>query len=370
MKRQQALIHETDRSSSVVPALTAQPHRLPVFHALLLATVAAGVFFAALNGIDGRATLATAELIMVGYSLVVLMRVGQSDRPERWIFAYLITFFGVMMLALTTRHDTSTVYAWVLLIPILSHFLLGRWTGSGVAAFFMGTAAVIFFWQYRADPEFTGVTAIANMTISASVIFLLSHIYELSRERTEQRLRSLALTDSLTGLANRTRFRDIFEREREVAHREGKTMAILVADLDHFKQVKDTYGHDAGDAALRFVANLMRLRLQATDLPCRMGGEEFGIMLTNTTAEQAQLVAEDLRLGLEQAPFRYHGFERQLTMSLGVAVLGRDGDDLQSLFSAADRRLYRSKAEGRNQVTGPEPEPPGTNRTWPKARRA
>ena len=121
-------------------------------------------------------------------------------------------------------------------------------------------------------------------------------------------------------------------------------------DLDHFKQVNDRHGHDAGDRVLRHVADRIRERLRPSDVACRLGGEEFCIFLADTGAEQGRHVADDLRHTIETSPFCHAGQDIALTTSIGIAELGRDGDTLEALFGAADRRLYDAKQAGRNRV--------------------
>ena len=137
---------------------------------------------------------------------------------------------------------------------------------------------------------------------------------------------------------------------RTRALRQRQALSLLLLDLDHFKRVNDVFGHDAGDAALKFVAALMRERLRSTDLVARLGGEEFACVLVNTTGETAVQVAENLRLAVAGGSLDHAGRSIGLTMSIGVAQFGRDGEELQSLLAAADKRLYQAKAAGRNRV--------------------
>lgn len=330
----------------------AQPHRKAVFTTLLWITLCAGIFFAGLNILFGSFELAMVELVMAAYAIFLLVETRHVQHLERWILAFVIPFFIAMMFAMWVPRSSATVFAWVLLIPIVSHLLLGRQLGFAVSLFFMATAGVIFFFKHGDDPALMEELAIANITIVSFAILAFSHVYEVSRERSELRLLLMAQTDFLTGLANRARFKDIFEREKSRAQRDKTPLSVLVIDLDYFKEVNDRFGHEAGDAALVYVANLLSRRLRATDLACRLGGEEFGIILVDTSGQLAMEVAEDLRHTLEHSPFHNQGRYIELTMSVGVAEYGFDGVSLRSLLAAADTRLYRGKAEGRNRVIG------------------
>ncbi len=330
----------------------AQPHRKAVLAALLWITISAGLMFAMLNVLYGSLTLAVVEIAMVVYSGFLLAAIRRTAHLERWILAYLIPFFAAMMFAMTTPRSTPSVFAWVLLVPILSHLLLGRRLGFAVALFFIAVAGVIFFIKHGHEPELMQPLPIANLAIISLSILAFSHVYEVSRERSELRLLRLAQTDVLTGLANRARFKDFFDREKQRSQREQQPLSLLVIDLDYFKEVNDRFGHEAGDAALIYVANLLSRRLRATDLACRLGGEEFGVILVDTPSDRAMQIAEDLRHTLEHAAFPNDGHPISLTMSVGVAQFGIDGSSLRSLLAAADARLYRGKSDGRNRVVG------------------
>jgi predicted signal transduction protein with EAL and GGDEF domain len=118
-----------------------------------------------------------------------------------------------MMFAMYTPRATASVFAWALLIPILSHLLLGRRLGLSIAILFMSVTVVLFLYKYHDNPALMQVTPLANLSILSLVILALSHAYEVSRERSEHTLYHMAHTDFLTGVANRTQFSAIFERE-------------------------------------------------------------------------------------------------------------------------------------------------------------
>lgn len=340
-----------------------QPLRKTVLTSLLVLTLVAGIMFCFLNIRHGLYALAMIELGMAVYSVALLIIIRNTRHLERWILAYIVPFFSAMMFAMYTPRATDSVFAWALLIPILAHLLLGRRLGFMVALFFTLVSVLIFFDKNYDNPDLMQVVPLANLSILSLTIFTLSHAYEVSRERTEQTLYRMAHTDFLTGLANRTRFRDIFEREKRRARRNQSPLAVLLLDLDFFKSINDKYGHDVGDSALVFVARMLARRLRTTDLVCRLGGEEFGIILTDTDSRRAMLVAEELRAGLAQSPMAVEGTEITMTMSIGIAELGADGETLRELLAAADRLLYQAKDDGRNRIAVREDRVSG--RSWP-----
>lgn len=328
----------------------ARPYRKAVLKALLALTVIGGVLFAALNISNGSYILAAVEIAMGAYAIFVFRAIRHTRHLERWIIAYAIPFFTAMMFAMTTPRSTSTVHAWVLLIPIISHLLMGRRLGLAVSVFYMSIAAVIFLVRHQGQPEMMQALPITNIAIISLCILVFSHVYEVTREQSERQLLKIAQTDPLTGLANRARLSDIFERERHRAHRYNTPMTVLALDLDHFKEVNDRYGHETGDMALQHVARIFRECLRATDLPARLGGEEFGILLTNTNSPQGLEVAEKIRVAVASTPLTINNDVIRLTLSGGVAEFGTDGDTLRQLVREADKRLYEAKDSGRNRI--------------------
>ena len=189
-----------------------------------------------------------------------------------------------------------------------------------------------------------------NELLVALVILALSHVYEVSRVNAHAQLLHLATTDHLTSLANRARFLDVFERERNHAERFGGDFSLLLLDLDDFKLVNDRYGHDVGDEVLKFAAATLHHRVRKTDLACRIGGEEFGVLLPGANLGRAIIVAEDIRQAIFDTPYRKGDIMVPLTVSIGVAEYGEDGVDLETLYAVADNNMYKAKAAGRNQT--------------------
>jgi len=132
--------------------------------------------------------------------------------------------------------------------------------------------------------------------------------------------------------------------------RAGGCLGLAILDLDHFKKLNDTYGHPAGDAALRSLARLLNQHLRKGDQAARYGGEEFVVILPGSDEERSLGAAERLRSALEKHRFVFEGARIPLTASLGVAVWPADGKEPEALLSASDRALYAAKEAGRNRV--------------------
>jgi two-component system cell cycle response regulator len=178
-------------------------------------------------------------------------------------------------------------------------------------------------------------------------------IVDLQEEVVQAReaLRRQATRDSLTELWNRTAMFDILGRELKRAKRESSPLAIVMADLDHFKQVNDTLGHAAGDAVLREAARRMTACVRPYDAPCRYGGEEFLIVLPGCNLDDATLRAEEIRAAIAATPFQIAEGALNLSCSLGVAASsGAAGFQASALIQEADEALYAAKNNGRNRV--------------------
>ena len=160
---------------------------------------------------------------------------------------------------------------------------------------------------------------------------------------------NVANTDALTGLYNRAHFDELLGKElAHPAEPQGES-ALILFDVDHFKNINDGYGHRAGDAVLSHLASLAKSQLSRGELLFRTGGEEFAVLITSSSVAQAQSTAELLRRTIAGAVFNIGGIAIQVTVSLGVAQF-EAGDDVERLYQRADQRLYAAKHAGRNRV--------------------
>lgn len=174
---------------------------------------------------------------------------------------------------------------------------------------------------------------------------------ELELQRAHETARQAALTDELTGLHNRRAFFSFGRQLLSQAHRYKTPLALITMDLDFFKQVNDTHGHEAGDEVLRHISGLLRERIRESDCAARMGGEEFALLLPEADTARATDMAERLLQMIRESRVHYRGHQIQPSASFGLTVATDSDQHLEDLMVRADRALYRSKERGRGQVS-------------------
>jgi diguanylate cyclase (GGDEF)-like protein len=170
-------------------------------------------------------------------------------------------------------------------------------------------------------------------------------------------LRKQVVTDPLTGLFNVRHFRKSLEHELERTRRTGMTTALIMVDLDHFKNINDTWGHESGNQVLQTVAQLLQDQTRKLDICCRYGGEEFAVILPSTELMLARQVAERCLNSLRETVIPLDETDLQVTASIGVAVADNSAQTAESLIENADECMYEAKRGGRNQVVSKRPQP-------------
>jgi len=190
---------------------------------------------------------------------------------------------------------------------------------------------------------------LGNIAVSAAVTALVLLLCLYSVNRFQRRLENVAATDSLTGLLNRHAFELMFEQAVHEAHRAKMPLSMILLDIDHFKQINDNHGHLTGDRVIMRVARMLENSLRSGDILCRWGGEEFLILLKQTSLDAAQGVAEKLRAAMAAEQLHLGNQTLGITGSFGVAEFG-GVETLVHFFARADRALYLAKSGGRNRV--------------------
>lgn len=192
------------------------------------------------------------------------------------------------------------------------------------------------------------VSTILPLVVAPPVLFLFG-LMGLKNHRLTREVTRLAYTDWLTGLANRRAFGDECEKVLSVPATAPQTPVLFLIDIDHFKSVNDRHGHEIGDMALVHIAEQIRLVAGDEPVVARLGGEEFGILLTVRAPRQAEAFAHRLRLKIAQTPLRSDTLQLRLTASIGVCLM-EPADGLSTALKRADYALYEAKRTGRNRV--------------------
>jgi len=294
----------------------------------------------------------------------------QQRRPLRWlIWSPAVLLAVTMSFHMQDAQVRVVVSALVLLaqcVAILVLLIQKRHDTVGRGQYFemVGFAILILIFVFRIVGAFATETDLSSITASNQMqtgTFLLSTIalvliclglVVMTKERTDAQNLDLALHDALTGLSNRRLIEETLTQHLAQTQRSGRPLTLLMIDIDYFKRVNDTFGHLSGDLALRGLANCIRGRLRAQDMAGRWGGEEFLVILPDTDAEGATVLAEQLRQTVEQTHFEStDGRPMQFTISIGLhtrPVSPAEGVD--DLVGTADRAMYLAKQKGRNRV--------------------
>jgi len=248
----------------------------------------------------------------------------------------------VLQVLLSRRRPVLGRGRWMLVTgaAVLGTILLLRALGMLLGWLDAGDALANYRWQ----------AMLVLVAMVAVLSFGLGFVY-MNLERAERRSFELAMRDVLTGLANRRAILDLLRSSVARARRQGQWLSVLMVDIDHFKAVNDNHGHQAGDAVLRQVAQTLASRLRAQDQIGRFGGEEFLVLLPDTQAEGARVLADALRQAVQQTSTPWGG--QQIAVTISIGVCGHplsEGDSPESLIAAADRAMYQAKRLGRNRV--------------------
>ncbi|MCA1972343.1 MAG: GGDEF domain-containing protein [Caenispirillum sp.] len=232
---------------------------------------------------------------------------------------------------------------------LLGRLLAGLFLCNGAAYLIRGGVAVAAHPEAATFPP--GLLGAPILVMGFVVIILVGFgLIVLTSEIMQEELTRQATRDPLTDLFNRRAFNDAAERELSRARRNGRMPAFLLLDLDHFKRLNDTHGHEAGDSLLRAFARTAATGLRPGDVLARFGGEEFVLMLPETDAADAGRVAERIRAGTETATVAGTTGAVSVTVSIGIAVAEMADGGLDSVLRRADAALYAAKAAGRNRI--------------------
>ncbi|AZG74120.1 diguanylate cyclase [Shewanella livingstonensis] len=246
---------------------------------------------------------------------------------------------------------------WVFIVAPVSVYVLGLRQGLINLAVFLSVVSIIMFLPQHViehasyTPEFK-----LRLILSFLTMTFLSALYEYSRMQSyknvvalSSKYQQLAMSDPLTKLANRRNASAVLQQEKSRVNRNNEPLSVLLCDLDHFKAVNDKYGHNAGDMVLMELSQIFTDHVRQQDCVARWGGEEFLFILPQTSAEQANIIAEKIRASVQQHSIIFHKHQIKITISIGIAQLSED-QSIDELINHADKNLYQAKTLGRNRV--------------------
>jgi diguanylate cyclase (GGDEF)-like protein len=303
----------------------------------------------------GASTLAWINVLSV---LLYAAAYGLIGRKQNTL-ALLLIWFEVMAHAaigsLLIGWDSGFHYFLLLFIPAIVVANSRGFSAPivlGLLLYYLGLKAVCDQWGPLTP--LPGAELRTVFWVHVCLVFAMSAsiaaFYRRAILSAERRLVEQAQTDALTGLRNRTGFQSQASEALARSQALGESVAVLLGDVDHFKQFNDRHGHEAGDRVLIHVARTLQTHARGGDLLARWGGEEFLLLMPGCTQAQAEAAAERIRQAVVGTQIPIDGAEVPLSLSLGVACLGPE-ESLQSGISRADRALYDSKHAGRNRVT-------------------
>lgn len=305
-----------------------------------------------------------AYVVVTGIFGMVLYRTTKVRTYNRLLIAWMIlTIFFRLLVNITRPVDYLTVpfdIIFIFLIYLISPAKIQHTVALGVF-FSAGILFVDHFFIPGVDPVTSSVTISAQLTAHLlgwiSVVQMQTYRRKsfkafIDEKDAKEMVAYLANIDPLTKSLTRRQFLGIAESEFRRFQRYHRPFSIMIIDADHFKKINDTYGHHAGDLALRSLSLVAMEHKRAQDTFGRLGGEEFGLLLPETPLDKAMIVAERIRLVWEASPVNLDGKLIRSTMSIGVAEAIPSDQNIEDLLRRADRMLYRAKERGRNRVEG------------------
>ncbi|WP_395502089.1 GGDEF domain-containing protein [Ectopseudomonas mendocina] len=317
---------------------------------ILLATGLTLGGFSILQALAGNYPFAIIELLFTALLLFGAWRIERARHLYLWIYLYLIPTFCFILYIIVMPDASSAAFVWLYMIPLLAYLLLGKRRAFLLTAPFMLAGLLLYFADNHLNLDTHGLIDVGNAALCGVLILVFVHIYDGLRMQAYEELERLAQTDSLTGVASRGSFQHALQRSIQEAERSSGHLVLVLLDVDHFKQVNDQWGHEAGDMALQHICQILQQRLRVTDFLGRLGGEEFGLLLRHTDSAGADPLVEKLRKQIADQPLEYDGAQIPLSATFGLAAWPRDGRSAAELYRTADRRLYSGKQRGRNQL--------------------
>ncbi len=312
---------------------------------LLVSGVLAACLTLSLNGVRrvewSKSLFAYAPAILILTFTLLELKSGSLDNPLRYLLSFQAMCFGLLVPLLIFGFEERRKVVGVMGVCLLLYMIfmvlsmrLGAFQHENLTGINHGLFSVLSMLQYT--------------SLAACVLYMQSYTmqHELKEQHSNEKLYRLAIKDGMTGIFNHSFMEQYIADAINRSKRSKNPLALLMIDVDFFKQINDTCGHNAGDEVLIRLAQVLNSNKRSTDYLGRWGGDELILLLTDTNLNGATNLAQKLRCLVEDHPFPHN---RHLTVSLGASEY-RDGDNLASLIERADAAMYRAKRGGRNRV--------------------
>lgn len=325
---------------------------------ILVATIITMTVFIPYHLFSGNLLIAAGNMVALSASIMALIYLRFA---ERGIFAYWIislTFITLCIITVVIGRNEISYFLWALAPPAVFFSILGkRWGMTISLLFFAAAVALMTLPESLMASKPYPLSVLGRYTTIYMILTFMLYYYESSQQllyqyirREKEKFEYASKRDPLTDLANRRELVERMKEEQRRQMRSQKTFTLILGDIDDFKNMNDTYGHDAGDHILKKVAQVLKDEVRGIDCPCRWGGEEFLIMLIETSIDNGKTVAERIRNKIEKNNFSFHGTPIPITMTFGLSQFQGVNDTLDSCIKRADKALYEGKRLGKNRV--------------------
>lgn len=331
--------------------------RIPAIF-ILFAGIATMTVFPVYHMFSGHYWIATADIVALTGCIFALFRLSRSERGLVIYWMISIVFMGVCVITVAIGRKEISYFLWAFIPPSVFFSILGRRAGMTMSLFYF---TVVLFLMTAPEaimhsPPYS-IFVLARYSVIYMLLTFMLYYYESSQQillshirREKDKFEYASKRDPLTGLSNRRDLIDKIRKEQERQLRLKSAFTLILCDIDDFKALNDTHGHDAGDFVLQSVAQLLKDQVRGIDCPARWGGEEFLIMLIETDIESGKTVAERIRNKIRTAGLIYNGTPITVGMTFGVSQFHGTDDTIDSCIKRADKALYAGKHQGKNRV--------------------
>lgn len=288
--------------------------------------------------------------------ILLYLRKKETSEIVDWMLGMgLVTFCSVTTFLGRTE---ISIFLWAFMLPIACFSVMGRKKGMAVTTiyFFLNLLLMIIPEQMMHSKPYSSFFVIRFCIVYIILTFII-YYYEASQQmlvnyiqHEKEEFARASKQDPLTGLYNRREMWTRMESEKERQLRMSKPFTVVIGDIDNFKNVNDTFGHDSGDYILVTLAKLMKDMVRGIDFTARWGGEEFLIMLVETDLDDGQNVAERIRKKIESTEFVHKDVTIPITMTFGLSTYKGASDNIEACIKRADESLYKGKHQGKNKV--------------------